>query len=79
MGWPGITDPAGRRHHCEAYSINQICDAVRRRRRKLTLNVSELTTTDTLENAIAAAAIIGCRCKPHGKKKPIARGIMRTL
>lgn len=39
------------------------------------LSVNELVTTLTLENAIAAPAIIGCKLKPSGRKKPIAKGI----
>src|SRR5438270_174212 len=36
-------------------------------------------TTLTLEHAIAAPAIIGCKCHPHGKNNPIANGIPKTL
>lgn len=43
------------------------------------LNMSELVTTLTDENAIAAPAIIGCRCTPRGKKRPMASGIPSTL
>ena len=43
------------------------------------LSVSELATTLTLEKAIAAPAIIGCKLHPSGRKKPIAKGIPRML
>jgi hypothetical protein len=42
-------------------------------------NVSELLTTLTLENAIAAPAIIGWRCTPHGRNTPMASGMPMTL
>ena len=43
------------------------------------MSVREPQTTETELMAIAPAAIIGCRWNPHGKKKPIASGIMSTL
>jgi len=43
------------------------------------LSNSELATTLTLENAIAAPAIIGCKLHPSGRKKPMAKGIPRML
>lgn len=43
------------------------------------LSMSELVTTLTDENAIAAPAIIGCRCTPRGRKRPMASGIPSTL
>ena len=43
------------------------------------LSINELVTTLTLENAIAAPAIIGCKLKPRGRKKPIAKGMPRML
>jgi len=38
-----------------------------------------LVTTLTLEHAIAAAAAIGCKCHPHGRKIPMASGILIIL
>ena len=38
-------------------------------------SVSDEPTTETDENAIAAPAIIGCKCTPHGRKSPIASGM----
>lgn len=43
------------------------------------VSVRELTTTLTLEKAMAAPAVMGCKLQPHGRKKPIARGIPSTL
>lgn len=43
------------------------------------LSINELATTLTLENAIAAPAIIGCKLHPSGRKKPMAKGIPRML
>ena len=43
------------------------------------LSINELLTTLTLENAIAAPAIIGCRLQPRGRKKPMANGMPRML
>lgn len=75
---------AGRCHHCgskeENHRVQQPGQGgagggpARR-----TLSVSEPVTTLVLDMAIAPAAIIGCRWKPHGKKKPIASGIIRML
>jgi hypothetical protein len=38
-----------------------------------------LVMTLTLENAIAAAAVMGCRCHPHGRKTPMASGMPMML
>jgi hypothetical protein len=70
-----MIDDSGRFHH---YNQRQQ-EGRNGSRSKLTFNVNELKTTDTLLNAIAAAAIIGCKWNPQGRKKPIARGIMNTL
>lgn len=43
------------------------------------LSINELLTTLTLENAIAAPAIIGCKLQPRGRKKPMANGMPRML
>ena len=66
----GMSDEAGRRHHCGSAYDSYV---------RLTLRVSEESTTDTEENAIANAAIMGCSCTPHGSSTPIASGIIKTL
>jgi len=43
------------------------------------LSINELVTTLTLENAIAAPAIIGCKLQPRGRKNPMAKGMPRML
>jgi len=43
------------------------------------LSINELATTLTLEKAIAAPAIIGCKLHPSGRKKPMAKGIPSML
>ena len=71
--WPGMRDDLGRRHHFRQ-RVHSGSDY-----EKVTLRVSDDATTETLEKAIAAAAIIGCRWMFHGKSTPMARGIMKTL
>jgi hypothetical protein len=59
---PGMTEDAGLRHH---YIVSLLLAprqiGENRRERGLTLRVKELRTTETLEKAMAKAAIIGCR------------------
>jgi hypothetical protein len=41
--------------------------------------VSDDSTTETEEKAMASAAIIGCRWMPQGRRMPMASGIMKML
>ena len=42
-------------------------------------SINELVTTLTLEDAMAAPANIGGMYSPKGRKKPMARGMLRRL
>jgi hypothetical protein len=53
---PGMTEDLGLRHHYQVSLISP-CTKVT----KLTLRVRDERTTETLEKAMARAAIIGCR------------------